>query len=125
MQQLTTIKKTLVLGASPNPARVSHTAVHKLQSRGHEVVALGVRDGNIDGVDIQLGRPQLNDIHTVSLYLNPQRQEAYYDYILQMQPERLVFNPGTENPELMKLARDNDIEVSVGCMLVMLAVGNF
>ena len=125
MQQLTTIKKTLVLGASPNPARVSHTAVYKLQSQGHEVVALGVRDGIIDGVDIQQGRPPLDDIHTISLYLNPQRQKDYYDYILQIRPERLVFNPGTENPELMKLARDNDIEVSIGCTLVMLAVGNY
>lgn len=125
MQQATTIKKTLVLGASPNPARVSHTAVHRLQSRGYEVVALGVRDGTIDGVDIQLGRPEFEDVHTISLYLNPQRQREYYDYILRLRPERLVFNPGTENPELMKLAREQGIDVSIGCMLVMLAVGDY
>lgn len=119
------MKKTLVLGASPNPSRVSHTAIYRLQSNGHEVQALGVRPGNIDGIEIQLGRPTLEDIHTITLYLNPQRQTEYYDYILQLKPERLVFNPGTENPELMRLAKDNGIEVSIGCMLVMLATERY
>ena len=120
-----TVKKTLVLGASPNPSRVSNTAINRLRANGHEVVAVGVRAGNVDGVDIQLSRPEPDDVHTVSLYLNPQRQADYYDYILQLNPERLVFNPGTENPELIQLARAQGIEVSVGCMLVMLAVGTY
>lgn len=119
------MKKTLVLGASPNPSRVSHTAVYRLQANGHEVLALGLRSGQIDGVDIQKGRPDFQNIHTITLYLNPQRQIEYYDYILQLKPKRLVFNPGTENPELMRLAKENGIEVSIGCMLVMLATAQY
>lgn len=119
------MKKTLVIGASLNPSRVSHTAIHRLQSNDHEVVALGLRTGEVAGVAIQQGRPTLKDIHTITLYLNPQRQAEYYDYILQLEPKRLVFNPGTENPELMRLAKENGIEVSINCMLVMLAVGAF
>ena len=119
------MKKTLVLGASTNPIRYSNAAVHRLAQGGFEVVPVGVREGKISGVTIEQGKPALENIHTITLYLNPERQQEYYDYILSLNPKRIIFNPGTENPELIRLAREKGIEVEMGCTLVMLAVGQY
>ena len=117
------MKKTLVLGASVNEYRVSNSAVRQLLDTGNEVVAIGNRPGAIAGVPLRQDHPVLEDIHTVTLYLNPSRQPEYYDYILSLRPRRLIFNPGTENPELMRLAREQGIEVERACTLVMLSLG--
>lgn len=118
-------KKTVVLGASDNPIRYSYSAVHQLSARGHKVIALGRRQGDIMGIPIKQGTPELGEIHTITLYLNPQAQQEYYDYILALKPQRIIFNPGTENAELARLARENGIEVEMACTLTMLAVGNY
>ncbi|MDX2072012.1 MAG: CoA-binding protein [Haliscomenobacter sp.] len=119
------MKKTLVLGASENPARVSYDAIRRLTSKGHEVVAVGLREATIFGVDIQKGQPQAEEIDTITLYLNPERQKEYYDYILGLQPKRIIFNPGTENFELLRLAKEKGIETEFACTLVMLSVGQY
>lgn len=119
------MKKTLVLGASENPARVSYDAIRRLTSKGHEVVAVGLREANIFGVDIQKGQPQAEEIDTITLYLNPERQKEYYDYILGLKPKRIIFNPGTENFELVRLAKERGIETEFACTLVMLSVGQY
>lgn len=117
--------KTLVLGASPNPDRISNLAIHRLLDAGEEPIALGIRKGNIAGVEILLGKPELEDIDTVTLYIGPDRQPEYYDYLLALKPKRIIFNPGTENPELVKLAKENGIEAEIACTLVMLASNNY
>ena len=119
------MKKTVVLGASPNRSRYSHKAVSRLRASGFEVVALGIRSGKIADVEIQKGTAKLTDVHTVSLYLGAQRQAEYYDYILSLKPHRIIFNPGTENPEFQKLASQNGIEVLENCTLVMLSLNIF
>jgi uncharacterized protein len=119
------MKKTIVLGASPNPSRYSNKAVKRLISNGYEPVAIGVRKGEIDGIEIMTDTPLVRNVHTVTLYLNPERQKPHYDYILSLKPERIIFNPGTENPELMRLADEHKIEVEVACTLVLLAVGEY
>ncbi len=119
------MKKTLVLGATPNPARYAYLAVMRLKQRGHEVVPLGIRDGNVEGIEIQKGKPSIEGVDTVTLYLNAERQREYYDYIFSLKPKRIIFNPGTENPELMKLANERGIETVEGCTLVMLSIGAF
>lgn len=118
-------KKTVVLGASQNPDRYSYSAVMKLKEKGHVPVPVGIKHGNIEGVDIMVGRPQLQDVHTISLYLGAERQKPLYDYILSLRPDRIIFNPGAENSELAHLARLKDIEVINGCTLVMLAINAF
>lgn len=118
-------KKTLVLGASTNPERYSYRAVKRLKQAGHEVLAQGIRTGTIDGIVIQNGQPVIAGVDTITLYLNPKRQVAYYDYILGLQPKRIIFNPGTENMELVQLARKQEIEIEIACTLVMLSVGNY
>ncbi len=118
-------KKTLVLGASPNPARTSWSAVWQLRQRGHEVVAIGSREGYIEEVPILTGQPSLEGIHTITLYLNPALQPPLYDYILSLNPQRIIFNPGTENPELMRIAREQGIYTETACTLVMLSLGMY
>lgn len=119
------MKKTLVLGASDNPARYSYQAVHRLQRHGHEVVPVGIRKGQVGGLDILTDRPQAAAVDTVTLYVGPQNQPAWYDYILDLQPKRIIFNPGTENPELERLAQARGIRTEEACTLVMLSVGQY
>ena len=119
------MKKTLVLGATPNPARYAYLATMRLQRYGHEVIPLGIRDGNIEGLEIQKGKPAIEGVDTVTLYLNAQRQRDYYDYIFSLHPRRIIFNPGAENPELSRLAKEKGIETVEGCTLVMLSIGAF
>jgi len=118
-------KKTVVLGATPNPTRYANRAVHRLQREGIETVPVGIRRGEIDGTTILNDQPEIAGVHTITLYLNPQRQRAYYDYILSLHPQRIIYNPGTENPELMQLAAERGIENEVACTLVMLASGSY
>lgn len=119
------MKKTLVLGASTNPARYSHRAVNRLVAHGHEVIALGIKKGKIGPVEIIHGLPEIKDLHTVSLYINPSIQSQYYNYLLELQPKRIIFNPGTENNVFIKMASEKNIEVLAACTLVMLSIGSY
>lgn len=118
-------KKTVVLGASSNPARYSYLAVQRLRAHDHPVVAIGRRIGHVADVDITKDHLQETDVDTVTLYLNPKNQIEYYDYILNLHPKRIIFNPGTENDELMQKARENNIKPVVACTLVMLSTGQY
>ncbi len=117
-------KKTLVIGASENPARYSNRAIHALRQNKHEVVALAKRNGRVEDVDITTQFPEEN-IHTVSLYVGPQRQPEYYSPVLELKPERVIFNPGTENDEFISLLEEKGIEAVEACTLVMLSIGNY
>ncbi len=117
--------KTLVLGASSNPSRYSYLAVQKLLQHGHEVVAVGRESGSIGATPIQTQMPQTAGIHTVSLYLNPERQKDIYDQVLNLKPKRIIFNPGTENPEFEKLAQAKGITTEEACTLVLLSTDQY
>lgn len=117
--------KTLVLGASTNPHRVSHQAIHRLLGAGHEVVAIGNRSGAVAGIPVHKGFVDVENIDTITLYLNAQRQEQYYDYILSLQPRRIIYNPGAENPALAMRAQENGIQNEVACTLVLLSIGDY
>lgn len=118
-------KKTLVLGASENPSRYSNIAINRLTGYDHPVVAIGRRKGNVAGIEFDTDTPEYENINTVTLYLNPTNQQPYYDYILSLKPKRVIFNPGTENEELMTLLRDNNIEPVIACTLVMLSTNQY
>ena len=118
-------KKTLVLGASQNPSRYSFLAINKLRQKGHPVVAIGRREGSVADVTLIKDKIALNDIDTVTLYLNNKHQQEYHDYILSLKPKRIIFNPGAENPELEKLAEEHGIETMEACTLVLLSTGQF
>lgn len=118
-------KKTLVLGASDNPLRYSFLAVNRLRSKDHPVVAIGARKTEVGDVKVEKEKLPFDEIDTVTLYLNPQRQKEYYDYILSLRPRRIIFNPGTENEEFESLAEGRGIEVQEACTLVLLSTGQY
>jgi predicted CoA-binding protein len=118
-------KKTLVLGASANPSRYSFMAINSLVRREHSVVAIGQKEGEVAGVKIQTKQIPFTNVDTVTLYLNPQRQKEYYNYIVGLAPKRVIFNPGTENPEFYQLLKINNIEVEVACTLIMLSTQQY
>jgi uncharacterized protein len=118
-------KKTLVLGASDNPSRYSSLCIQRLRDLGHEVVAIGKKKSVLEDVPITTDKVDAKDIDTVTLYLNPNHQKAYYNYILSLKPKRIIFNPGAENDELADLAEANDIKPVEACTLVMLSTGQY
>ena len=118
-------KKTLVLGASTKPDRYAYLAITKLVEKGHSVLAIGQNAGEVAGVKIQTKAIPLKNIDTITLYLNPARQRDYYNYIVEARPKRVIFNPGTENPELYQLLTLNNIEAEQACTLVLLTTNQY
>ena len=116
---------TLVIGASLNPNRYSNIAIKRLKDKGVKVAAIGLRKGNVLGVAIDNEKLTYKNIDTVTLYLNSKRQEEYYNYIISLKPRRVIFNPGTENMELVKLLKDNNIESEIACTLVLLSTNQY
>ena len=118
-------KKTLVLGASPNPVRFSYKAVKNLLRNEMDVIAVGVREGLIEDLPILTGTPPIENVDTVSIYIGSSRQADYYDYIFSLKPKRVIFNPGTVNPDFMMRLKREGIEPVDQCMLVMLNEGTY
>jgi predicted CoA-binding protein len=118
-------KKTLVLGASTKPDRYAYKAVEMLVNNGHSVIAIGQNTGEVAGISIKTKNIPLKNVNTVTLYLNPIRQKDYYNYIVSTQPKRVIFNPGTENPEFYQLLKLNNIKVEVACTLVLLTTNQY
>ncbi|OFX49863.1 MAG: CoA-binding protein [Bacteroidetes bacterium GWA2_30_7] len=119
------MKKTLVLGASPDSFRQSYKAVKKLLKEKYEVIAFGIRVGKIMELDIETVRKHFENIHTVSIYLAPEKQLDYYDYILSLKPKRIIFNPSTYNVEFAELAKEKGVEVLESCTLIMLSAEEY
>lgn len=117
--------KTLVFGASLKPNRYSNYAVQRLTAKGIEVVAYGMVTGNIAGVDIDDELKPYSDIDTITLYLNKKRQVEYYDYLVSLKPRRVIFNPGTENPDFYDILESNGIMYEASCTLVLLATNQY
>jgi len=118
-------KKTLVLGATPDSSRYAYLAANRLVSKGHSIVNVGIKNGEVAGVPIEKPEVIHNDIDTVTLYVGPQNQPALYDYILNTHPKRIIFNPGTENAELRRMANEQGIETEYACTLVLLSIGQY
>jgi predicted CoA-binding protein len=119
------MSKTLVIGATEKPEKYAFQAVKQLLQHKHEVVAIGQREGEVLGVKIQTGKPDLKNIDTVTLYIGPAHQPDYYDYVLSLHPRRVIFNPGTENQEFIQRVHNAGIQAEVACTLVMLSIGNY
>jgi|ERR1019366_2318907 predicted CoA-binding protein len=119
------MKKTVVIGASDDSTRYSYKATIALQKHHHEVIPVGIHDGEINGIKIINGKIDIADVDTITLYVNPKHQAYWYDYIIGLKPKRVIFNPGAENPEFEKLLQQNKIETIEACTLVMLSIGNY
>lgn len=118
-------KTTLVLGASENPDRYANKAVHALLKNGHPVIAVGKTGGKIGDTIIEREWPDMAQVHTLTMYLNPTHQKQFYNSILTLAPQRIIFNPGAENEELESLAKANGIETVDACTLVLLSIGQY
>ena len=119
------MKKTLVIGASENPDRYSNKAIRALTGHKHEVVAIGLREGHVAGISFNAEKKDFENIDTVTLYVGPQNQPEYYDYIIGLNPNRVIFNPGTENPAFISKLKTAGIFPEIACTLVLLATGQF
>ncbi len=118
-------KPTVIIGASNNPERYAYKATKMLSEHGHTVYPVGLREGKINGIDIITQKQVFENIDSVTLYVGPANQPSWYDYILSLNPKRIIFNPGTENPELEKLASEKNIECTEACTLVLLTINNY
>ena len=121
------MKKTVIIGASTNPSRFAYLAAERLHEHGVEFVLVGIKKGNVLGQEILdlRAQPKISDVDTITLYINPTNQREWYDYFLKLKPKRVIFNPGTENPELEKLLEEKNIEALEACTLVMLGSGQY
>ncbi|RIJ41659.1 CoA-binding protein [Pontibacter oryzae] len=120
------MKKTVVLGASDNPTRYAYKAFHRLRAHGYEAVPVGIKKAELDGEPIITDKSQpIEEVDTVTLYVGPRNQPVWYDYILGLKPKRIIFNPGTENQELERMAQEAGIDTMHHCTLVMLASNSY
>lgn len=121
------MKSTLVLGASEKPYRYSNLVIHRLRENGHPVFAFASKAGEVAGVPIHNKKEDVHipDLDTITLYLGAENQKEYYDWILDLAPQRVIFNPGAENPELEQLLKNHSIEPVEACTLVLLSVGMY
>ncbi len=119
------MKKTVVIGATPNPTRYAYIASHDLVDSGHEIVPIGIKKGMVAGEEILdlRNKPVIEGVDTVTMYIGTRHQDEWIDYIIDLKPKRIIFNPGTENPMFYEKAKANNIEVVPACTLVMLSVG--
>ena len=120
-------KKTVIIGATPDRSRYAYIAAQMLTEYGHDIVPLSIKKGTVFGKEIQdlRKKPALDNVDTVTLYIGPQNQPEWCDYILDLKPKRIIFNPGTENSVLEKRAEERGIEAVEGCTLVMLRSGQY
>ncbi len=118
-------KKTVIIGATNNPSRYAYLAAERLTRAGHEIVPVGIKKGEVLGEEILNMReePQISDVDTITMYIGPQHQPEYYNYLIGLNPKRVIFNPGTENPELVRQLNEKGIESEYSCTLVMLGSG--
>ncbi len=121
------MKKTVVIGASENPSRYSQMATSSLLNHGHQVIPVGLKEGKFNGVRILnfKDNPQIDNVDTVTVYVGPVHQPAWFGFVLSLKPKRVILNPGTENPEFEQLLKKNGIDFLHACTLVMLSTGQY
>ncbi len=120
-------KKTLIVGATTNPERYAYLAAQRLTEHGHPIVPLGIKKGEVAGqpiLDLR-EKPKIEGIDTITMYIGPRHQGEWMDYLISLKPNRIIFNPGTENEEFEKKAREAGIKTEEACTLVLLSTGQF
>lgn len=119
-------KRVVVLGASPKEDRYSNRAVAMLREYGYEVIPVHPTAKEIHGLPVVPRLDQISSpVDTVTIYLNPTTSGELADSIFALQPRRIIFNPGTENPTLGAAATSRGIQVLHACTLVLLRSGQF
>jgi predicted CoA-binding protein len=116
----------VVLGASPKPERYSNQVVRALVEHGHKVIPVHPLLKQIAGVPAVTALNQINGtVNTLSLYVGPERGMALLKDMIDLKPERVIMNPGTESDEIEEQLSANNIPVLRACTLVMLRTDQF
>lgn len=116
-------KKTLIIGASTNSERYSYKAAESLLNHGHDFELLGLKNDELFGVEIKTGFPEIKNLDTVTLYVGLKNQFNYIDYVINLDPKRVIFNPGTENEDFENKLKAKGINTERACTLVLLSTG--
>jgi len=118
--------RVLVLGASEHPHRYSNQAARQLLLAGYPLWLLGSRPGLIEGHPITTAWPdEDHGIHTITIYIGPDRLESQLESISKLKPQRIILNPGTEDTKHIQRFVNQGIKVEEACTLVLLATGQF
>ena len=121
----TTINSPDFLPLSEENLNAAAQWIQEKRSKSIPVFAFGLRKGLVEDVVIETEKIAFKTVDTVTLYLNPKRQEEYYNYILSLKPRKVIFNPGTENFDFIKLLEKNNIETEIACTLVLLSTNQY
>ena len=121
------MKRTAIVGATMNSTRYAYLAAAMLAEKGHEIVPLGIKKGEVQGLEILdiTTFPKIDDVDTITIYINARRQTLFYEYLIGLNPNRIIFNPGTENPVFEKIIRTAGIKTERACTLVLLSTGMY
>ena len=118
--------KVAVLGASPKEDRYANKVLHKLADKGHEAIGVNPAQPAIPGFQVVKSLEELpSDVHTLTMYVGPERSTPLGDAILAQGFQRVIFNPGAENPDLERRLEQAGVEVLEACSLVMLSTGQW
>ncbi len=118
--------KVAVIGASNKVDRYSYKAVILLKEKGHQVFPVHQRVKEIEGIKVYKSICEIDeDIDTVTMYVGEKISTVIGQDIVDKKPNRIIFNPGTENAGLESLAKKNGIDAVNACTLVMLKTGLF
>lgn len=112
-------KKFLVLGVSLRQIRYANLAIRRLQSSGYPVIAVGKKEGEFEGIPVHTSIPEGIQFHTILMYLSSTHQQVYEKQLLEIKPERIIFNPGAENDDLAEKMKAAGVQVVESCALVM------
>jgi len=120
------MENVVVIGASNNEERYSNKAMKMLLEYGHNPIPVAPA---VDSIMQRKVYATLSDVpeavDTVTLYVGPKRQEGLFEQILAIKPKRVIFNPGTENPDEYERLKSAGIEPMEACTLVLLRTGQF
>ena len=118
--------RVVVLGASPKPARYANQAVRDLKERGYQVIPVHPKIAMIEHLPVVHNLRAISaTVHTLTLYVGPERSRGMIDDILRLHPRRVILNPGTESFELEQRLHERHIPTVHGCTLVMLRTAQF
>jgi predicted CoA-binding protein len=119
-------KTVVVLGASAKRERYSNQAVEMLKEYGYRVIPVNPVEDAIHGIEVAKRLADIEiEVHTLTMYVNQKVSLALAADIMKLKPERIIFNPGAENPELENICERNQIRIIKACTLVLLRTGQF
>ena len=118
--------QTLILGASDKPDRYSNKAMKMLLARGHTVVLV---HPTLKMIDSMVVYPSIKDVQTaidtVTVYVSAAISSELAEDLIRLAPRRVIFNPGGENPGLLRVLKSKGIQTVEACTLVLLQTNQY